>query len=120
MVQATSSRPSTWSPLAYTWFRWLWIANVVSNVGTWMQNAGAAWLMVTLAPSALLVALVTTATNLPVFLLGVPAGAIGDILDRRKILILSQGVMLAAAGILGALTVTGKTGPWTLLALTFA
>ena len=85
-----------------------------------MQNAGAAWLMVTLAPSALLVALVQTATNLPVFLLGVPAGAIGDIIDRRKILIVSQGFMLAAAGILGALTVTGKTGPWTLLWLTFA
>jgi MFS family permease len=85
-----------------------------------MQNAGAAWLMVTLAPSALLVALVQTATNLPVFLLGVPAGAIGDIIDRRKILLVSQGFMLAAAGILGALTVTGKTGPWTLLWLTFA
>jgi MFS family permease len=98
----------------------LWIANVVSNIGTWMQNAGAAWLMVTLAPSALLVALVQTATNLPVFLLGVPAGAIGDIIDRRKILLVSQGLMLAAAGILGVLTVMGKTGPWTLLWLTFA
>ncbi len=85
-----------------------------------MQNAGAAWLMVTLAPSALLVALVQTATNLPVFLLGVPAGAIGDIIDRRKILIVSQGLMLAAAGVLGLLTITGKTGPWTLLWLTFA
>ena len=120
MAQATSSRPSTWSPLVYTWFRWLWIANVVSNIGTWMQNAGAAWLMVTLAPSALLVALVQTATNLPVFLLGVPAGAIGDIIDRRKVLIVSQGFMLAAAGMLGILSVTGKTGPWTLLGLTFA
>jgi MFS family permease len=98
----------------------LWIANAVSNIGTWMQNAGAAWLMVTLAPSPLLVALVQTATNLPVFLLGVPAGAIGDIVDRRKILLVSQGLMLAAAGILGALTVTGRTGPWTLLWLTFA
>jgi len=76
--------------------------------------------MVTLAPSALLVALVQTATNLPVFLLGVPAGAIGDIIDRRKILILSQGFMLAAAGLLGILTITGKTGPWMLLGLTFA
>jgi MFS family permease len=85
-----------------------------------MQNAGAAWLMVTLAPSALLVGLVQTATNLPVFLLGVPAGAIGDLIDRRKVLIVSQGSMLAAAGILGILTVTGKTGPWTLLWLTFA
>jgi MFS family permease len=98
----------------------LWIANAVSNVGTWMQNAGAAWLMVTLSPSALLVALVQTATNLPVFLLGVPAGAIGDIIDRRKILIVSQSLMLGAAGILGILTVTGKTGPWMLLWLTFA
>ena len=120
MVQATSSRSTTWSPLVYTWFRWLWIANLVSNIGTWMQNAGAAWLMVTLAPSALLVALVQTATNLPVFLLGVPAGAIGDIIDRRKILIVSQGFMLAAAGALGILTFLGKTGPWTLLWLTFA
>src|SRR5260370_8453628 len=76
--------------------------------------------MVTFAPSALLVALVQTAPNLPVFLLGVPAGAIGDIIDRRKILIVSQGLILAAAGILGLLTVTGKTGPWTLLWLTFA
>jgi MFS family permease len=98
----------------------LWIANAVSNVGTWMQNAGAAWLMVTLSPSAVLVALVQTATNLPVFLLGVPAGAIGDIIDRRKILLISQGAMLAAAGILGVLTISGKTGPWTLLWLTFA
>ncbi len=85
-----------------------------------MQNAGAAWLMVTLAPSALLVALVQTATNLPVFMLGVPAGAIGDIVDRRKVLIVTQAGMLAAAAILGILTVFGKTGPWTLLWLTFA
>jgi len=64
-------------------------------------TAGAAWLMATLAPSALLVALVQTATNLPVFLLGVPAGAVGDIVDRRKLLLVTQGWMLAAAAILG-------------------
>ena len=61
-----------------------------------------------------------TATNLPVFLLGVPAGAIADIVDRRKLLIITQGCMLAAAGVLGVLTLTGATGPWTLLWLTFA
>ncbi len=85
-----------------------------------MQNVGAAWSMATLAPSALLVALVQTATNLPVFLLGVPAGAIGDIIDRRKLLLVTQAWMLASAAILGALTLTGATGPWTLLWLTFA
>lgn len=117
---ASPPRSGTWTPLLYTWFRWLWIANVVSNVGTWMQNVGAAWLMTELAPSALLVALVQTATNLPVFLLGVPSGAIGDLFDRRRLLLLTQGLMLAAAAVLGALTLMGATGPWTLLWLTFA
>lgn len=85
-----------------------------------MQNVGAAWLMTELAPSALLVALVQTATNLPVFLLGVPAGAVGDLFDRRKLLLVTQGLMLAAAAALGVLTLKGATGPWTLLWLTFA
>jgi MFS family permease len=85
-----------------------------------MQNVGAAWMMATLAPSALLVALVQTATTLPVFLLGVPAGAVADIVDRRKLLLVTQGLMLAAALALGILTLSGATGPWTLLALTFA
>jgi len=117
---ASSPRSSTWTPLFYTWFRWLWIAAVVSNIGTWMQNVGAAWLMTELAPSALLVALVQTATNLPVFLLGVPAGAAGDLFNRRKLLLVTQGLMLAAAAVLGGLTLAGSTGPWTLLWLTFA
>ncbi len=117
---ASSPRSSTWTPLLYTWFRWLWIASVVSNIGTWMQNVGAAWLMTELAPSALLVALVQTATNLPVFLLGVPAGAAGDLFNRRKLLLVTQGLMLAAAAVLGVMTLTGSTGPWTLLWLTFA
>jgi Transmembrane secretion effector len=55
---ASPPRSSTWTALLYTWFRWLWIASIVSNIGTWMQNVGAAWLMTELAPSALLVALV--------------------------------------------------------------
>src|SRR5580700_8873525 len=85
-----------------------------------MQNVGAAWMMATLAPSALLVALVQTATNLPVFLLGIPSGAVADIVDRRKLLVITQGWMLGAALALGILTLSGVTGPWTLLALTFA
>ena len=93
---------------------------MASNIGTWMQNVAAGWEMAILAPTPMLVALVQTATNLPVFLLGVPAGAVGDIFDRRKILIITQGWMLAAAAALGLLTLIGATGPWTLLWLTFA
>ena len=85
-----------------------------------MQNVGAAWAMTTMASSALLVALVQTATNLPVFMLGVPAGALGDIVDRRKLLLITQAWMLAAAAALGVLTITGTSGPWVLLWLTFA
>ena len=92
----------------------------MSNIGTWMQNVGAAWLMALLSPSPLLVALVQTATSLPVFLLGIPAGAIADIVDRRKLLIWTQTWMLAAAGILGVMTVAGYISPWWLLLLTFA
>ncbi len=120
MNSTASPRSSTWTPLLFTWFRWLWIASIVSNIGTWMQNVGAAWLMTELAPSALLVALVQTATNLPVFLLAVPAGAAGDLFDRRKLLLFTQGLMLAAAALLGVLTLAKSTGPWTLLWLTFA
>ncbi len=85
-----------------------------------MQNVGAAWLMTSLGPTAIQVALVQTATNLPVFLLGVPAGAFADIFDRRKLLLVTQAWMLGAAAILGLLTAAHQTGPWTLLLLTFA
>ncbi len=86
-----------------------------------MQNVGAAWLMTSLPQaSPLLVALVQTATTLPSFMLGVPAGAIADIVDRRKLLLVTQTWMLGAAAALGALTMLGVAGPYTLLWLTFA
>jgi MFS family permease len=76
--------------------------------------------MTTLAASPLLVALVQTATTLPVFLLGLPAGALADMVDRRRLLIFTQSWMLAAAAAMGALTLAGVIGPWWLLGLTFA
>ena len=75
-------RASAWSPLWEPLFRSLWLASVASNIGTWMQNVGAAWLMTSLAPSPIMVALVQAATSLPVFLVGLPAGAIADVIDR--------------------------------------
>lgn len=106
--------------MAYKVFRWLWIANVASNIGTWMQNVGAAWLMITLAPTPLMVSLVQTATNLPVFLFGIPAGALADVMDRRRLLIFTQTWMLVAAGVLGWMCLAGTIGPWGLLWWTFA
>ena len=111
---------SAWSPLRQSVFRSLWIAAVVSNIGTWMHDVGAVWLMTALAPSPIMVALMQTATSLPFFLLALPAGALADIVDRRRLLLLMQGWMLVAAALLGVLTLMGATTPWLLLAFTFA
>jgi MFS family permease len=98
----------------------MWIASVASNIGTWMHTVGASWLMTMLAASPLLVALVQTATTLPVFLLGLPAGVMADLVDRRKLLIFTQSWMLGVAAVLGVLVMIGGIGPWWLLSLTFA
>ncbi|EFW91523.1 hypothetical protein ZOD2009_13206 [Haladaptatus paucihalophilus DX253] len=111
---------TVWQPLREPVFRAMWTAALVSNVGTWMQNVGAAWLMTSLTTSALFVALVQTATTLPVVVVSLPAGAIGDIVDRRWLLLSIQVWMLVTAGLLGVLTATGQTTPWILLLLTFS
>ena len=112
--------PAALKPLEHPVFRSLFAANLITSLGTWMQNTGAGWLMTTLRPNALTVSLVQAATILPVCLLALPAGALADIVDRRRFLILTQIAMLAAAALLAALTAIGAVGAWTLLALTFA
>jgi MFS family permease len=110
---------SSWAPLRYRVFLALWIAALASNLGTWMQNVGAAWLMTSLSKSPLMVSLIQTASSLPIFFLALPAGALADIVDRRRLLIFSQAWMLVAAGLLGILTITRATTEWTVLVLSF-
>src|SRR5665811_565729 len=81
---------SPWSPLRNALFRSLWIATIVSNVGTWMQDVGAGWLMTSLSSSPSMVALIEAADSFPLMLLALPAGAIADIVDRRRLLIVVQ------------------------------
>ncbi len=114
-----SPAESSWAPLRHPVFRALWIATVASNVGTWMHSTAAAWLMTSLSTSTLMVALMQTATSLPVLLLALPAGALADIVDRRRLLLITQTWMLAAAALLGVLTLAGVVTPWLLLFLTF-
>jgi MFS family permease len=110
---------SPWSPFQQAVFRNLWIATVASNVGTWMQSVGAAWLMTSLSKSPVLVALVQAASSLPLFLLALPAGALADIVDRRRLLLVTQAWMTVTAGVLGVLTLLNLTSPGLLLGLTF-
>ncbi|MDX2167865.1 MAG: MFS transporter [Deltaproteobacteria bacterium] len=112
--------PSAWSPLRQGAFRAVWLASLVSNIGTWMQSTSAAWLMTSLTASPLLVALMQTAASLPFLLLALPAGALADIVDRRHVLIATQLWMFAAAAALGGLALEGRLDAWGLLGLTFA
>lgn len=109
-----------WAPLRHPIFRKIWIASIFSNVGTWMHEIGAGWLMTSLAPDPLMVALVQAANSFPIFLLALPAGALADILDRRLYLIGTQIWMLICAGLLSVFTLTGMTSAPLLLAFTFA
>jgi MFS family permease len=106
-------------PLRHAPYRRIWVAALVSNLGTWMHEAAGAWLMTTLAPSPFTVALMQTAATLPFFLLAFPAGALADVVDRRRLLLATQTWMALAAAALGALTLSGRTTPPLLLGLTF-
>jgi MFS family permease len=112
--------PSAWAPVRANPFRRLWAAQLVSNVGTWMQMVGAQWLVLTLSRSATLVGLVQTASMLPAMFLAVPAGAISDVVDRRRMLLWIQLAMAAAAAGLAALTAVGVVTSAIVLVFTFA
>jgi MFS family permease len=110
--------PHEIGPLHEPLFRTLWIAAVISYTGTWMQNVGAAWLMTSLTMSPLMVGLVQAAGSIAVFLVVLPAGALADMVDRRKLLLFTQSWMVLAAAALGGLTLAGKITPAVLLLLT--
>src|ERR1700681_775813 len=97
---AASMGPATspWSPFRHTTFTVLWTATVVANIGTWMYNAASGWLMTSLNPDPLAVSLVQAATTLPMFLFAVPAGALADIFDKRRFLIVVVGGATAMSG----------------------
>ncbi len=116
----TSGQKHIFSALRNSFFRILWIANVASLVGSWMHETATAWLMTSMTVSPAMVALLQTSMTLPFFLMALPAGALADLVDRRKVLIAAQIVMLLAACTLGILTLTGTVTPAIILILTFA
>src|SRR5258706_5254975 len=106
-VVSPSAAASAWSALRYPVFRYLWIATVVSNVGGWMYSAASGWLMTGLNANPLVVSLVQVATSLPLFLLALPAGALADMIDKRRF-ILTLEILTAIFTALFALSVSLK------------
>ncbi|HUZ37623.1 MAG TPA: MFS transporter [Streptosporangiaceae bacterium] len=113
------SASSSWAPLRIGLFRALWIAALVSNVGTWMQTVGAQWLLVQGPHASVLVSLVQTANTLPAVLFALVGGVLADIFDRVKLLVAVLAGMTAAGGALTALTAAHRMPPALLLMFTF-
>jgi len=116
---ASKEQASAWAPFGHIAFAILWTATVISNVGTWMHDVASGWLMTSLSPSPLMVALVQAATTLPVFLFALPAGAFADLVDRRRLLIVVMAVMMVSTLLLGLLVIFDLVTAWVLLAFTF-
>src|SRR5258708_850921 len=110
---------SPWAPLGEPLVRSLWIASVNSYTGPRMPHVGAGWLMTQLTMTPLMVGLVQAAAAIPVFLVTLPAGALADMVERRRFLLLTEGWMVLASATLGILTLTSCVGPWVLLMFTF-
>ena len=117
--EAGEDNGSPWLPLHNPIYRSFWIASFVSNVGTWMHEIGAGWLMTDLDASPQMVSAVRTAMATPIVLLAIPAGVLADRVDRRRLLLATQVLMLLTAASLAALTAAGVMTSWLLLGLTF-
>jgi MFS family permease len=95
---AATRSPNFWRPLRIPLFRNLLIADLVSDIGTFMQSVGAPWLMTSLTASPMYIALIQTGSALPFFLLALPAGSIGDIFDRRKLILRTDSQRMTVLG----------------------
>jgi MFS family permease len=117
--QNPAARASPFSPLRHGTFRAVWVAILISNFGGLIQSVGAAWLMTSLTGSAGLVALVQASTTLPIMLFSLAAGAIADNYDKRAVMLVAQGFMIAVSVALAGCAYLGLITPWILLIFTF-
>jgi predicted membrane-bound spermidine synthase len=115
MVSATIQKGGTFAPLRGRTFRTIWTASVFSNFGQMVLGVGAAWEMTQLTSSPSMVALVQTAMMLPLMLVALPAGALADMFDQRKIAMVGLTLSMVFAALLTAFAFAGLTTPWVLL-----
>jgi MFS family permease len=113
------SGSSPWSPFHHPSFTVLWTATVVANIGTWMYNAASGWLMTSLNPDPFIVSMVQVATTLPMFLFALPAGALADIIDKRKFLIAAEAATTLLSAIYAGIVWLDLATPGNLLLFTF-
>ncbi|MEM1412552.1 MAG: MFS transporter [Pseudomonadota bacterium] len=110
---------TAWSPFRFRAFTLLWTATLISNIGTWMHDVGAGWLMTTLDSTPSVVTLVQAATTLPIFLFALFAGTLADRVDKRRLLITVNLFLFVVIAALAVLVAQGLMTPWLLISFTF-
>ncbi len=120
MPVITAKKNNPWGAFQYRAFTVIWTATVVSNIGTWMYNAASGWLMMSLNANPLVVSLVQVANSLPIFLFALPAGALADLVDKRRLLIVLETATTLVSALFAAMVGLGSVTPLTLLLFMFA
>jgi MFS family permease len=115
-----ASLVSAWAPLRRPVFAWLWVGGLAVNVGIWIRDIGAGWLMTELHPAPVVVSLITSATTLPMLLLSIPAGAMADVLDRRRLMLTVHAISAVIAALLATLVILRLATAEVLLTCTLA
>jgi len=118
-VKSIRKAASPWAPFHHRTFAVIWTATVVSNVGSWMYNLASGWLMTSLDPHPLIVSLVQVANSLPMFLFAIPAGALVDIVDQRRFLIIGESAITITSTAFAALVWLHLITPVSLLIFSF-
>src|SRR5271163_3017554 len=102
-AQQPRAAASAWAPFRHRAFTVIWSATVVSNIGGWMYSVASGWLMTSLDPDPFIVSMVQVANNLPMFLFAIPAGALVDIVDQRRFLIVGESAVTITSALFAAL-----------------
>ncbi len=119
MTDTAPRSPTMLSPLGFPTYRAIWVATLASNFGGLIQAVGAAWMMMTLTPSADMVALVQASTTLPIMIFSLGAGALADNFSRRSVMLTAQFFMVTVSVALAVAAWMGLLTPWALLGFTF-
>jgi predicted MFS family arabinose efflux permease len=119
-MDMTDNRPGpVGNPFRHPAFRVIWIATVISNIGGWMYNVASGWLMTSLDPNAFIVSMVQVANSLPMFLFAIPAGALADIVNQRRFLIVGESAVTLVSAAFAALVWLRLITPGSLLVFSF-
>ena len=117
---SVASSRSPWAPFRHRTYAVIWTATLVSNIGGWMYSAAAAWLMTSLDAHPVMVSLVQVATSLPMVLFAIPAGALADVIDKRRFLIAVEVAVTLVSAVFATIVMLDRVTPMSLLAFMFA